>query len=70
LSTSENKLAKKNTKVIATRVTERFANLIEEYCSQDAYINCSDLIRNALREKIQQDAPELYKRLFLEDLKL
>jgi len=65
LSTSENKLPKKKTKVIATRVTERFANLLEQYCRQDAYINCSDLIRDALREKLRKDASERFK-LFLE----
>jgi Arc/MetJ-type ribon-helix-helix transcriptional regulator len=56
-------LAKKKTKVIATRVTERFADLLEEFCRQDAYINCSDLIRDALREKLRKDAPELFEPL-------
>ena len=64
LSTSENKLAKNKTKVISIRVTERFADLLEQYCRQDAYINCSDLIRDALREKLRKDAPERFKRLF------
>src|SRR4030067_1655787 len=64
LSTSENKLAKKKTKVISTRVTERFADLLEQYCRQDAYINCSDLIRDALREKLRNDALGRFKWLF------
>ena len=51
----------KQTKVVATRVTQQFAQVIDEYCRQDAYINCADLIREALREKLQRDAPELYK---------
>jgi len=54
---------KKQTKVIATRVTECFAGLIEQHCKNEAYINCSDLIREALREKLQKEAPELYKKL-------
>lgn len=44
---------------MATRVTERYAQLLEEYTRRDAYINCADLIRDALREKLQRDAPEL-----------
>jgi post-segregation antitoxin (ccd killing protein) len=56
-------LMQKKTKVIATRVTERFADLLEQHC-QDAYINCSDLIRDALREKFRKDAPERFEWLF------
>ena len=59
-------MEKEKTKVVATRVTQRFADLIEEYCRQDAHVNSADLIRDALREKIQRDAPDLYKRLFAE----
>ncbi len=55
---------KLKTKVIATRVTQRFAELIEEYCRQDAHVNPADLIRDALREKMQHDAPELFSKLF------
>ena len=54
------------TKVVATRVTPKLAELIDEFCRRDAYINESDLIRDALREKIQHDAPELYAQLFKE----
>ncbi len=58
-------LAKKKTKVIATRVTERYAQVLEEFARKDAYINCADLLRDALREKLQRDAPDLCKT-FLE----
>ncbi|MEM2889653.1 MAG: hypothetical protein QXR42_09340 [Candidatus Bathyarchaeia archaeon] len=50
--------------VIATRVTKRFAELLEQYCRQDAHVNWADLIRDAVREKIQREAPELYQKLF------
>jgi Arc/MetJ-type ribon-helix-helix transcriptional regulator len=59
-------MEKEKTKVVSTRVTQRFADLIEKYCRQDAHVNSADLLRDALREKIQHDAPELYKRLFAE----
>jgi hypothetical protein len=58
------KMEKEKTKVVSTRVTQRFADLIEKYCRQDAHVNSADLIRDALREKIQHDAPELYAQLF------
>jgi len=54
------------TRVIATRVTRRFAALLEEYCRQDAHVNLADLIRDAIREKIQREAPELFAKLFQE----
>ncbi len=59
-------LAKQKTRVIATRVTERYAQVLEEYARKDAYINCADLLRDALREKLQRDAPDLCKTMFEE----
>jgi Arc/MetJ-type ribon-helix-helix transcriptional regulator len=56
-------LTKQKTKVVATRVTEHYAQVLEEYARKDAYINCSDLLRDALREKLQRDAPELYRQV-------
>jgi hypothetical protein len=56
-------LTKQKTKVIATRVTERYARALEEYACKDAYINCADLLRDALREKLQRDAPGLCKTI-------
>jgi len=40
--------------------------LSEEYCRRDAHVNPADFIRDAIREKIEKDAPELYRRLFKE----
>lgn len=59
-------MAKQKTRVIATRVTERYAQVLEEYARKDAYINCADLLRDALREKLQRDAPDLCKTMFEE----
>lgn len=56
-------MAKQKTKVIATRVTQQYAQLIEEFSRKDAYLNCADLVRDALREKLARDAPELCKQL-------
>jgi len=54
----------KETKVVATRVTPQLAELIKDICRRDAHVNPADFIRDAVREKIQRDAPELYSELF------
>ena len=54
----------KQTEVVATRVTPQLAELIKEICRRDAHVNPADFIRDAVREKIQRDAPELYRELF------
>lgn len=38
--------------------------LMKEYISLDARMNESDFYRDAAREKIQHDAPELYRKVF------
>jgi len=52
------------TKVVATRVTPQLAELIKEICRRDAHVNPADFIRDAIREKIRRDTPELYRELF------
>lgn len=54
------------TRVVATRVTVKTAELIAEFCRRDAHINSADFIRDAIREKLQREAPELYRQLFEE----
>lgn len=54
------------TKVVATRVTSNTAELIEEFCRRDGHVNLADFIRDAIREKLQREAPELYRRFFEE----
>lgn len=57
---------KKDVKLTA-RVPTMLKRLIDIYLKKDAHINQSDLIRDALREKIQRDAPHLYREIFLEE---
>ena len=54
------------TKVVATRVTVRTGELIDEFCRRDGHVNVADFIRDAIREKLQREAPELYRRFFEE----
>jgi metal-responsive CopG/Arc/MetJ family transcriptional regulator len=54
------------TKVVATRVTSRTAELIDEFCRRYGHVNVADFIRDAIREKLQREAPELCRRFFEE----
>ena len=57
---------KNETKVVSTRVTLQLAELIEEFCRRDAHINAADFIRDAIRDKLQTEAPELYQKFLQE----
>jgi Arc/MetJ-type ribon-helix-helix transcriptional regulator len=49
---------------ISARVPRTLKKLMQQFIARDAHINESDLIRDAIREKIKREAPELYKELF------
>jgi Arc/MetJ-type ribon-helix-helix transcriptional regulator len=46
------------------RVPRTLKQLIRDYIELNAHKDISEFTRDALREKIQRDAPSLYKRLF------
>jgi len=50
-------------KVVSTRVTEPLAKAIEEYLQIGAHVSPADFIRDAIREKLRNDAPELYRKM-------
>jgi hypothetical protein len=50
--------------IIAFRAPSTLKKLVKKYISLDAHMNESDFYRDATREKIKQDAPELYRQLF------
>ena len=50
--------------IIAFRAPITLKDLVKKYISLDAHMNESDFYRDAAREKIQRDAPELYRKLF------
>ena len=54
------------TKVVATRVTMKTAELIVEFYKRDAHVNPADFIRDVIRDKLQREAPELYRQLLKE----
>jgi len=51
---------------ISTRIPSTLKELMRKFVSIDTHINESDLVRDAIREKIQRDAPHLYEQLFQE----
>jgi hypothetical protein len=52
--------------VVAARIPAALKNLLQKYITLDTHINESDFLRDAIREKIQRDAPRLYRGLFEE----
>jgi len=55
---------KKEMENLNVRVPSTLKELIEKYVSVDCHANISDFTRDALRQKLQRDAPRLYKELF------
>lgn len=46
------------------RVPQTLKKMMKEYIELNAHKDLSELTRDALREKIQKEAPDLYKKLF------
>ena len=46
------------------KVPQNLKELMRKYVALDAHKDISELTRDALREKIKRDAPELYADLF------
>ena len=50
------------------RIPKGLKELMSEYIELDAHKDISEFTRDALREKIQRDAPNLFKKQFERDL--
>ena len=51
---------------ISARIPDTLKKLMERFVALGFHMNESDLIRDAIREKIQREAPELYAKLYKE----
>ena len=51
-------------KVVSTRITESLAQIIEEYLQLDAHVTPADFFRDAIREKLKRDTPDLYNSMY------
>jgi hypothetical protein len=63
---SEAMVTKKELANLNVRLPATLRKLIEEYVKRDMHTNASEFTRDALREKLAKDAPELYARFFKE----
>jgi Arc/MetJ-type ribon-helix-helix transcriptional regulator len=59
-------VTKKDLVNLNVRIPTTLKELIDKYIQCDMHTNASEFTRDALREKLAKDAPELYKRLFAE----
>jgi Arc/MetJ-type ribon-helix-helix transcriptional regulator len=51
---------------INARIPATLKELMRKFVTLDSHLNESELIRDAIREKIQREAPTLYAQLFKE----
>lgn len=59
-------MEKTNELIIAARVPKKLKELIQKFLERDTHMNESDLIRDAIREKIKREAPGLFEEVFSE----
>lgn len=52
--------------MISARIPLTLKTLIRKFVALDTHINESDFIRDAIRQKIEREAPQLYKQLLSE----
>lgn len=57
-------MEKKEQIQVSFRIPKTLKDLIDRYLIMDLHLNASAFFRDALREKIQKDAPGLYSSLF------
>jgi len=50
--------------IITTKITKRMREVIEEYIKRNLHVTISDFVRDAIREKLERDAPHLVEGVF------
>lgn len=55
---------KKESVNLNVKIPATLKDLINEAIVRDCHTNISDFTRDALRQKIEKDCPQLYKQLF------
>lgn len=53
----------KKTKMLGTRVSHSFYEVVKAYLAKNACINESDLIRRALADYLERKIPETYREI-------
>jgi len=49
--------------LIGTRVSRSLYKVIREFMKRNGYVTMSDFLRDAIREKIRREAPQLFEML-------
>jgi len=57
---------KKETDIIGVVVPKQMRKILQQHVERDMHLNLSDFVREAIREKLQREAPDLYRQLFKE----
>jgi Arc/MetJ-type ribon-helix-helix transcriptional regulator len=57
---------KKESVALNVQIPITLRDLINEAITRDCHTNISDFTRDALRQKIEKDCPQLYRQLFKE----
>jgi len=57
-------MEKKEMTCINVSIPQTMKDLIEQFVSMDTHTNLSEFVRDAIRQKLQSDAPQLFKQLF------
>jgi len=55
---------KKKLVFVGVRMPLTLKELIEKHLERDTHQNLSEFIRDAIRQKLQREAPQLYAQLF------
>lgn len=55
-----------NQVIISVRLPVTLRDLVQKFIEKDTHLNESDFYRDAIRDKILREAPELYRKLFFE----
>jgi len=48
---------------LTARVPAKLRQILKAHVSRDTHMNESEFLREAVREKLQREAPDLYKKL-------
>ncbi len=50
---------------VSARVPSKLRDILRAHVSRDTHMNDSDFIREAIREKLRREAPDLYESMVL-----
>ncbi|TRZ53775.1 MAG: hypothetical protein D4S01_00640 [Dehalococcoidia bacterium] len=59
-----NTIETKHMTQVSFRIPISLKEVVAKFVSLDCHLNSSEFFREALREKIKEEAPHLYKQLF------